>query len=136
MYLRKNREIIVWNHHVNRAIPPWVWTAIKEIRRCGTTIVFDLNNEVSHRGDFVVKEDGSRDDSIHRNMLKSMGIEAGKHFVEIKHINEIDTVMSKLTEEKKKEIIENAYKLVLERHTHMNRAQQILTDFESGRWRK
>ena len=93
---------------------------------CKTLLIFRL--------DFVLR-DGIRDSSIHRNMLEEMGYFAGKHYIEVKDVEDMEKVWNKLTEKDKEEIRENAYKLTLERHTPINRAKQILKDYESGRWK-
>lgn len=94
---------------------------------CKTLIILRL--------DFVLK-DGERDSSIHRNMLEEMGYYSGIHYIEVKDVNDIERVWNELSEEKKNEIRENAYKLTLERHTPLNRAKQIIDDYESGKWKK
>jgi hypothetical protein len=94
---------------------------------CKTLLIYRL--------DFVVREDGSRDTSIHRKMLEGMGYYAGEHYIEIVDNNDIKRVWNAMTEEMKEEMREKAYKVTLERHTHINRAKQVIKDFESGEWR-
>lgn len=94
---------------------------------CKTLLVYRL--------DFVVKEDGTRDTSVHRNMLEGMGYFAGVHYIEIKDNKDIKRVWDETKEETKEEMREKAYKVTLERHTHVNRAKQVINDFESGEWK-
>ena len=88
-----------------------------------------------YRLDFTIKEDGSRDDSIHRKMLESMGYYSGEHYIEIKDNHDIERALNEMTEEMKEEMKEKAYNITIERHTHKNRANQIIEDFESGEWK-
>lgn len=94
---------------------------------CKTLLVYRL--------DFIVKEDGSRDTSLHRNMLEGMGYYAGEHYIEIKNNKDIERAWGAMTEIMKTEMREKAYGVTLNKHTHINRAKQILADFESGEWR-
>ena len=94
---------------------------------CKTLLIFRL--------DFVLRN-GKRDDSVHRYMLEEMGYFAGVHYIEIQDGRDIERAWNEMTEEMKEEMREKAYKLTLERHTPVNRAEQILKDYESGRWKR
>ena len=94
---------------------------------CKTLLVYRL--------DFIMKEDGTRDTSIHRNMLEGMGYYAGVHYIEIKDNADIKRAWNSMNKRAKDVMKEKAYEVTLERHTHFNRAKQVLNDYESGEWR-
>lgn len=105
----------------------YITRRVLEGMACKTLIIMRL--------DFVLKDD-KRDSSIHRNMLREMGYYAGVHYIEIDNAKDIKGIWKDIRENEKEKVRENAYKLTLERHTPINRAKQIIDDFESGRWKK
>ena len=98
-----------------------------EAMACKTLYVYRL--------DFIVNEDGTRDDSIHRKMLENMGYYSGIHYIEIKNNYDIEHAWNEMTEEMKEEMREKAYEVTIKNHTHVNRAQQVIKDFENEEWK-
>ena len=77
----------------------------------------------------------SQDELIHRKMLEDMGFYANEHYIEIKDNHDIERAWGEMTENMKEEMIERAYKMTITRHTHLNRAMQLIKDYESGEWK-
>lgn len=67
-------------------------------------------------------------DEYHRSVLSKFGFENGIHYISIDKLSKIKQAFDETTN--KEEIIENAYKLVLEKHTYKNRTDQILDIYE------
>lgn len=125
----KYRELLRVMEALNPLIAyaEYITRRMLEAMACKTLIVYRL--------DFVVNKDGSRDTSVHRKMLQGMGYYAGEHYIEIKDNKDIERAWNEMTEEMKETMREKAYKVTLENHTHVNRAEQVIADFESGEWR-
>lgn len=98
-----------------------------EAMACKTLIVYRL--------DFTINEDGSRDYSVHKDMLEGMGYYADEHYIEVKSMKDIKQKWESITEKEKDVMREKAYEVTINNHTHIHRAKQVLEDFESGVWR-
>ncbi len=60
----------------------------------------------------------------HREILKDLGFVSGEHYIEIESVSKIKEAY--LNTPNREEIIENAYNIILERHTYAPRAKFIL----------
>jgi hypothetical protein len=62
----------------------------------------------------------------HEQTLRELGFINGEHYIGLKKLEDIMYIDKLFTDEMKQEIVENAYNLVVKKHTYTNRAKQIL----------
>ena len=72
--------------------------------------------------------------SDHEQVLKENGFENMKHYVGFERFSDLKYIYNSLSDSQKKNIIENAYKVVMERHTYDAKAKFILQIFKDKRW--